>query len=341
MTIRAFICGCSGLSLTEEERAFIRAERPWGLILFARNIGDPAQIRALADDFRACVERSDAPVLIDQEGGRVRRLRPPLVADHPPASFYAGLWAKDRERALAATRLSGQVLGAELLDLGITVDCAPVLDLAYAGAHDIIGDRAYGAEPEQVAALGRALSDGLIDAGVLPVIKHIPGHGRALADSHEELPVVDTPRAELERTCFAPFRLCNDAPLAMTAHVVYSAIDPDRPATLSRTVIDEIIRGFMGYDGLLMSDDLSMHALSGSFEERTQRTFDAGCDLALHCNGDMAEMRAIAAVTPELSGKALVRAERALALIAGKKLTAGTAQARAQLEALWPAPAIS
>jgi beta-N-acetylhexosaminidase len=334
MSIGAFICGCAGTVLSPDERSFLRDANPWGFILFARNIDDPQQVRALCDDFRTLVGRDDAPILIDQEGGRVRRLRPPLVADHPPAWTYGSRFAADPEATRRAVRLSGQVLGAELAALGVSVNCAPVLDLRYRDAHDIIGDRAYGETPAAVADLGRALGDGLMDAGVLPVVKHIPGHGRAMSDSHFELPEVDTGREELERTCFAPFRLYADAPLAMTAHVVYRSIDADAPATTSARMIEEVIRGFIGFDGVLMSDDVSMKALKGPIRQRTEASIAAGCDIALHCNGEMAEMLDVAAGSPTLSGKAAARAEAALARIAG----AGRielAEHRARLEAVW------
>ncbi|GGE45333.1 beta-hexosaminidase [Agaricicola taiwanensis] len=334
MSIGAFICGCAESSFSSDERAFLKDANPWGLILFARNISEPQQVRALCEDFRSIVGRADAPVLIDQEGGRVRRLRPPLVADHPPAWTYGSRYAGDPEGARQAARLSGQVLGAELSDLGITVNCAPVLDLRYKDAHDIVGDRAFGDTPATVADLGHALADGLMDAGVLPVVKHIPGHGRAMADSHFSLPEVNTPREELEATCFAPFRLYADAPLAMTAHVVYRSIDAERPATTSPIVVEDIIRSFIGFDGLLMSDDLSMKALQGPIRQRAEASISAGCDVTLHCNGNMAEMMDVAAGSPVLTGKAAARAEAALALIAGARKV-DLSEHRARLEAMW------
>jgi beta-N-acetylhexosaminidase len=334
MATNAFICGCSGTSFNDEERAFFRDADPWGFILFARNITSADQVRALCDEFRSLVGRDDAPILIDQEGGRVRRLRPPLVADHPPASIYGRLYARDPQAARAQTRLSGRVLGAELAALGITVNCAPVLDLRYDEAHDIIGDRAFGDQPDVVADLGRALGEGLEEAGVLPVVKHIPGHGRALADSHFDLPVVETDRDTLERTCFAPFRAYADAPLAMTAHVVYRTVDPDAPATTSRRAIDEVIRGFIGFDGLLMSDDVSMKALRGPIRARAEASIAAGCDLALHCNGDLSEMREVAEASPALAGRAAERAISALGRIAGRQVS-DLGDQRASLEAFW------
>lgn len=310
---RAFICGLAGTALTADERAFLTEQAPWGVILFARNLADAGQIRALASEVRERLGREDAPILIDQEGGRVQRVRPPLAERHPPAAAYAARYVADPAQAGRAARLGARLLAHELLGLGINVDCAPVLDLRFDGAHDIIGDRAFGAAPAQVAALGRAVCEGLLAGGVLPVVKHIPGHGRALADSHEELPRVAAPLAELERLDFAPFRSLNDMPVAMTAHVVYEAVDPDRPATLSRRVVGDVIRGAIGFDGLLLTDDLSMKALSGGFGDRTRASFEAGCDMALHCNGRLDEMGAVAAAAPPLAGAAARRADAALA----------------------------
>ncbi|MBF0563022.1 MAG: beta-N-acetylhexosaminidase, partial [Alphaproteobacteria bacterium] len=266
----AVIFGCSGLVLSDEEKRFFAASNPLGFILFGRNIGTPEQVRALVNDLRATVERADAPVLIDQEGGRVQRLGPPHWRKVPPAAVFADLVAAGKARGLAGARLNARLLAEDLRNLGIDVNGAPVLDVPVEGAHDIIGDRAYGRSPERVAPLGRAMCDGLLDGGVLPVIKHIPGHGRALSDSHLDLPVVDAPASVLEETDFAPFRALRDAPWAMTAHVVYLALDPERPATLSPFVVKTVIRERIGFDGLLLTDDLSMRALSGSFGERTR-----------------------------------------------------------------------
>lgn len=309
---KAFITGCSGLSLSEEERAFLAREQPWGLILFGRNCQSAEQIAALCAEFRDCVGRPDAPVLIDQEGGRVRRLRPPLVGDYPAGAIYGQLLATNREAGLRAAFLGGQLIGTDLLEMGITVDCAPILDVPVAGTSEAIGDRAYAASPQDVAAIGRAFADGLLAAGVLPVIKHMPGHGRATVDSHYHLPVVEAGLAELEETDFAPFRALADLPLGMTAHVIFTAVDPEHPATQSAPVIEEIVRGAIGFDGLLMSDDLSMKALGGEVGERVELLFAAGCDMALHCNGEMAEMIAVAGASPDLSGRALERAQAAL-----------------------------
>jgi len=317
MAVKAFITGCAGPTLSESERAFFRVMDPWGLILFARNCDTGDQIRSLVNDFRASVGRPDAPVLIDQEGGRVQRLRAPTWTDYPPAETIARIHARDEGKGQRAAWLLGRLIGEELADLGITVDCLPVLDIRLPDAHDIIGDRSFGLDPESIEVLARATVEGLAAAGVAPIMKHIPGHGRAMADSHFDLPVVDTPRDELSRTDFEPFRRFSRAPrpipMAMTAHVVYGDIDPAQPATLSPAIVDGIIRGDIGFDGLLMTDDLSMGALSGTLEERTRAAFAAGCDMALHCNGDLGEMNAVAENTPDLAGRPAARAADALA----------------------------
>ncbi|MBO6542196.1 MAG: beta-N-acetylhexosaminidase [Alphaproteobacteria bacterium] len=310
--VSAAIYGCEGLRLTEVEKRFFADSNPWGFILFARNIESPAQVRALCDELRSAVGWN-APVLIDQEGGRVARLRPPHWRSYPAGRRFGEIYAQDPIRGLEVTRLGAQLIAAELHGLGVDVDCLPVLDVPVAGAHDVIGDRAYGNEPGIVAALGAAAVDGLLAGGVLPVIKHIPGHGRAGVDSHERLPIVDTAHDILAETDFPAFHALKNAPLAMTAHVIYSAIDPERPATTSPTVIRDIIRGEIGFSGCLMSDDLSMQALSGSLAERTCASLAAGCDLVLHCNGKMEEMTAVAGEACPLAGEALLRAEDALA----------------------------
>jgi beta-N-acetylhexosaminidase len=331
MSARAFICGCSGLALTADEEAFIRESSPWGLILFKRNVGDREQLRALTARFREVLARDDAPVLIDQEGGRVQR----MAADHWPAYPSAARLAAvgDPTAQIQATYRAARLIAHDLAEVGVSVDCLPVLDLPVEGGHSIIGDRAYGADAETVARLGRAAAEGLMAGGVLPVFKHVPGHGRARSDSHLELPTVETSREELERTDFAPFRANADLPLAMTAHVVFKAIDPDRPATLSPIVVSEIIRGFIGFDGLLMSDDLSMKALSGAFRERAKSMFAAGVDMALHCNGDLAEAREVAAEAPILAGDGQRRAAKALARISGDRVAFDPVDARAKLDA--------
>ncbi len=311
----AFIAGCEGLSLSDAEAAFFRETQPWGLILFARNVDTREQIAALTAHFRDIAGRPDAPVLIDQEGGRVQRMRAPNWRAYPPGRAYAELYARDAIAGLRATRLVYRLLAQDLVEAGINVDCVPVLDVPQPGSHDIIGDRAFGMMPDQVALLGGAAAQGLMDGGVLAIIKHIPGHGRAFADSHLELPVVDAPLAELELVDFPPFAALADIPMAMTAHVVYSAIDPEACCTLSRKVIGQVIRGQIGFDGLLMSDDLSMKALKGSYADRTRAALSAGCDVVLHCNGAMAEMREVAAAAGPLEGASLARAERALSFL--------------------------
>lgn len=328
--IRACILGCAGTTLGEDERALFGRVQPFGFILFARNVESPAQVRALVSELRAVVGRSDAPVLIDQEGGRVQRLRPPLWPDFPPAALFGEIHAHDRARGVEAARLGARLIAAELVALGINVDCLPVADLRHADGHGIIGDRAYGGEPAAVAELAGAAADGLLEGGVLPVVKHIPGHGRARADSHEELPVVEAPLAELDRTDFESFRRLRDLPVAMTAHVVYAAIDPERPATVSPRVIGEIVRGRIGFAGLLLSDDLSMKALQGSLGERAEAALAAGCDVALYCNGRLDEMREVAAASPALAGEGTRRAEAALGRLkrAGKALDPAEARAR-------------
>lgn len=333
MKTRAFIAGCSGHELTPDEVAFFNEAAPWGFILFRRNIGTPEQVRALCAALRETVGREDAPILIDQEGGRVQRMGPPHWPKYPSGAAYGALHVNDPLAQRELTRLGARLIAHDLRAVGVTVDCLPVLDVPSPGAHDVIGDRAYGKTPEKVALLGRAAAEGLMAGGVLPVIKHIPGHGRAGADSHLSLPVVHASREELERHDFAPFRMMTDMPLAMTAHVVYTALDPERPATISPTVIDEIIRGHIGYDGLLMTDDLSMKALSGSFREKTEAAFAAGCDMALHCNGNMEEMTEVAEASPLLDGVALRRAEAALARIRHEPEPLDPVDARARLDA--------
>ena len=312
MSARACILGCQGPRLTPEEHAFFSDVRPWGFILFKRNIETPGQVRALTDSLRDCVGRPDAPVLIDQEGGRVQRMGPPHWPAYPPGRTYGDLAANDPLGRREIARLGARLMAHDLAAVGINVDCLPVLDVPEPGAHDVIGDRAYGDDVGTVAELGRAAAEGLIAGGVLPVIKHIPGHGRARSDSHLHLPRVEASRAELDARDFAPFRVLSDMPMAMTAHVVYAAIDAKRPATTSRKVMTDVVRGAIGFDGLVMSDDLSMKALSGDFARRTRASLAAGCDVVLHCNGGMDEMTAVAAACGELRGQARRRAEAAL-----------------------------
>lgn len=341
MNHAAAIFGCSGTSLTAAERAFFTEARPWGFILFKRNVETPDQVRALVDDLRSCTGVADAPVLIDQEGGRVQRLGPPHWRRYPPGRAYGRIATNDPLVRREIVRLGARLIAHDLAALGINVDCVPVLDVPDPEGHEIIGDRAYGDTPDEVAVMGRAAAEGLIAGGVLPIIKHIPGHGRAKSDSHLDLPLVEASMEALDARDFAPFKALSDMPMAMTAHVVYSAIDRKRPATTSRKAIGQVIRGQLGFSGLLMSDDLSMKALSGDFAERARASLAAGCDVVLHCNGDMAEMTAVMAGTKTLAGKAKARAEAALARIARAPepfdADAGRARFDAAFEGSWTA----
>jgi beta-N-acetylhexosaminidase len=312
--LAAFITGLSGPDLTPGERDFLAASRPAGVILFARNCETPEQVRRLVADAKSAIGDDRVLVLIDQEGGRVQRLRPPHWRALPPAADFARMFASDQHKALAAARAIARLTANDLRALGISCNCAPVLDVPVSGSHDIIGDRAYGTTPAQVAALGWAVAAGLMAGGVLPVMKHIPGHGRARSDSHLELPVVDTPLDVLVETDFEAFRLLKDLPAAMTAHVVFTAIDPTAPASTSQRVTAGVIRSLIGFDGLLMSDDLSMKALSGTMGSRAEAVLTSGSDIALHCNGVISEMEQVAGHVPMLTGPSLVRFERAYAI---------------------------
>ncbi len=329
MSSRALILGCSGIRLTERETAFFRDVRPWGFILFKRNIGTPDEVRALTAALRATVGRADAPILIDQEGGRVQRMGPPHWPKYPAGNRFSRLNGSGQ----ALARLGARLMAHDLASVGINVDCAPMLDVPIEGTDNIIGDRAYARDAGSVAALGRAVAEGLMAGGVLPVIKHIPGHGRATCDSHLHLPVIDADLATLESADFRPFRALADMPLAMSAHVVLKAIDARRPATQSKTVINSIIRGTIGFDGLLMTDDLSMKALKGSYRQRAEKSFAAGIDVVLHCNGVMRQMRSVVEAAPILSGVPLRRAEAALARIADGAQGFDVAEARSRFEA--------
>lgn len=310
--MRPAIIGLSGLSLTEDERRFLAEARPAGIILFGRNCRDREQLRALTDSLRELSGRDDLPILIDQEGGKVARLKPPAWPSFPAGAAFAALYEKAPISAIEAARLNGLAMAATLAEVGITVDCAPVLDLRQKGAHDVVGDRALGGEPLRVAALGRGLLDGLRAGGIVGVVKHVPGHGRAGADSHVELPVVDASAAQLEDD-IAPFRSLRDAPMAMTAHVLFRAWDRERCATLSPVVIGEVIRGRIGFDGLLMSDDLAMEALDGTLGERARAAIGAGCDVVLHCSGRIEDGEAVIAALDEISDLARARLDRAMA----------------------------
>jgi beta-N-acetylhexosaminidase len=311
--VKAAIVGVAGLVLGEHERALLREHAPWGFILFARNCADPDQVRALVDDLRATVGRADAPVLIDQEGGRVARLGPPNWPMRPPARRIGQLAERDRAAGIDAAWLHGRLIARDLSPLGVSVVCAPVLDLAQPGQTPAIGDRAFAADPELVALLGQAMIEGFLAGGVLPVIKHLPGHGRARQDSHIGLPVVGAAAEQMADADWLPFRACRAAPFAMTAHVLYPALDAARPATLSATIISAVIRDAIGFAGALLSDDLSMGALSGSLGERTAAARAAGCDIALHCNGKFAEMTEVLDAAGFLDGASAARAATALA----------------------------
>jgi len=313
--LKAFMSGCAGTSLSNAERRFFAATRPCALILFARNCETPAQIRALIGSFKDAVESDEVLVLIDQEGGRVRRLRPPNWRNMPPASCYGRMYAADPEAAKQAAFAGARLIAQELYDLGITVNTMPVLDVPEKGAHEIIGDRAFSTDPEVVIALGHAVMEGCLAGGVLPVIKHVPGHGRAKADSHLALPRIDVAVADLDAVDFRPFRALRDAPLAMTAHVLLPAFDERRPASISPVIMSEVIRGRMGLSGLVMSDDLGMKALGGPFAERARGVIEAGCDVALHCGGDLAEMVEVGNAVPPLEGLAAERFARARACL--------------------------
>lgn len=307
------IYGCAGTELSAEERDFFVGTQPWGFILFARNILDCEQTRRLVDSLRTTVNDAKAPVLIDQEGGRVARLKPPQWKSRAPAARFGALHEIAAEAAHEATYLNARLIAHDLRQLGINVNCVPVLDVPVEGANDVIGDRALSCDPAVVVDLGRSIIEGMLDGGVLPVMKHIPGHGRALQDTHFSLPRVETPREELSMTDFVPFRGLADCPMAMTAHVVYEAVDPERPATTSPRVVREVIRSEIGFEGLLLTDDLSMKALQGLLAKRAKAAQFAGCDIVLHCNGSMSEMRDVAKEAKALEDIHLKRADAALA----------------------------
>lgn len=310
---KAVIIGVSGTELSSDEKAFFADTRPWGFILFARSLKDENQIKDLNAALRESIGNPDAPIFIDQEGGRVQRLRPPLAPNYPPAAKLGKLYASDRQAGLDAARLMSRLHALDLRKYGFTADCLPVLDVPVPGANSVIGDRAYSDNPQSVLEMGRAAAQGLMDGGILPVIKHMPGHGRGFADSHHNLPIVDASLEELMAHDFVPFRALSDLPMAMTGHLVFTAIDKENPATTSKKVISQIIREYIGFNGLLMSDDASMNALSGDLATRTSAIFAGGCDVVLHCNGVMEEMKAVVDNTPVLKGEALRRAKAALA----------------------------
>jgi len=310
--VRAFITGLAGPALSDAERQFLRDQQPWGVVLFARNLEDADQTRALTADICATLERERVPILIDQEGGRVQRIGPPVCRSYPPAKAYGDLYGREPVQGVEAARLGAKLIGIDLSDLGITVNCMPVLDVLTEETDPAIGNRSYGDDADTVLTLGGAVADGLAAAGIMPVMKHMPGHGRAKVDSHKKLPIIETELEVLDVTDFKPFRLwARRIPAGMTAHVVLTAVDDANPATLSDKVIGGIIRRRFGFDGLLMTDDISMGALEGPVGERAERAIRAGCDLVLHCSGDADEMAAVAAAVPELEGDALRRADAA------------------------------
>jgi len=328
------IYGCAGPALLADERSFFRDARPWGFILFGRNIESQAQVKKLVAELRDTVADGHAPILIDQEGGRVARLKPPGWHERPAAGRFGALYTESPEKARQTTYLNARLIAQDLAGLGINVDCLPVLDVPVAGAHDIIGDRAFASDPSTVIDLGRVQIQGLLDGGVLPVMKHIPGHGRAEADSHLALPRVAASRAELSASDFVTFRSLNTCPIAMTAHVVYDSIDPQRPATTSPKVVRDVIRGEIGFEGLLMSDDLSMQALEGPLAARAKMALWAGCDLVLHCNGNLDEMKDVAGEARELEGLNLKRSEQALSHLSVPDPSFDARAAQAQLAEL-------
>ena len=332
MKKKAVIFGCSGHRLTAEEKAFFADERPWGFMLFRRNVDTPDQVKALTDEFRRAVDDEKAAVLVDQEGGRVQRLGPPHWPKYPPARAYLQA-ANDPMTACALARLGARLMAHDLKAVGIDIDCAPVLDVPAPGAHDIIGDRAYAADPATVARMGRAVAEGLLAGGVLPVIKHMPGHGRALGDTHQELPTVTAGLEDLDATDFAPFKALSDMPIGMTAHIVFTAIDPRRPATQSKKAI-RLIRERLGFGGLLLSDDLVMKALSGTLKEKAEKSLRAGCDVVIHWNGDLDEMKQVAAGAGPLKGEAERRAQAAMARIVHSPEPLDEAEARERFDAM-------
>jgi beta-N-acetylhexosaminidase len=314
--MKSCILGCAGGALSDDERRLFRDVDPLGFILFARNCENPSQLRRLVDDLRDAVGRH-APVLVDEEGGRVQRMKPPVWRDAPAPGLFGAIYARNPDAARALAVINARLIAEDLCAVGIDVNCAPLLDLREDNGHAVIGDRAFSPEPDVVVRLGQAWVDGLRAGGVMPVIKHLPGHGRTRVDSHHALPVVDAALEDLEQRDFAPFLAFRNNPVGMTGHLLFRAIDPDRPATLSKTVIGAVIRGRIGFDGLLLTDDLSMSALNGSLGDRAAAAITAGCDIALHCNGVMAEMQDVADSVPALAGDSLRRAETLICEAAG------------------------
>lgn len=309
--MKPVVFGIAAETLNDEERALFRESDPAGYILFARNVVDRDQLRALTDELRDISGRQNVPILIDQEGGRVTRMKPPVWPEFPPWAKFDTLYDKAPISAIEAARSNAHAIGLTLTECGITVDCLPLLDVRQPGAHDVIGDRALGYEPMRVAALGRAVLDGLGDAGVVGVAKHIPGHGRAMVDTHKALPRVTATADELASD-IAPFKSLASAPMAMTAHIVFEAWDAERCATLSPTIINDIIRGEIGFDGLLFSDDLDMQALDGDPAHRAVSVVAAGCDIALNCWARMDEMKTTVELLDDISATSRTRLDRAM-----------------------------
>lgn len=340
MTFKAMITGFAGTMLTDEEQELFRRIRPWAFILFARNVESLEQLKALTNQIRAVTGREETLIFIDQEGGRVQRLRPPLVPNYPSAAEIGALYDGSPEKAMRAAWLLGRLHAFDLMRVGINANCLPVLDVPVEGSHEVIGSRAYSHDPEIVSVLGNAVAEGMMAGGVLPVMKHMPGHGRAFADSHKELPSVDAPLSELWRRDFVPFRQLDDLPAAMTAHIVYKALDPEKPATLSPIIIHCIIRELLGYEGLLMSDDISMKALSGDLPDIARDIIAAGCDVVLHCSGVLEETIAVAEAIPVLKDEARRRAELA-EVFAGEADLSNEADIRAEFATYFPQACLS
>ena len=331
---RAIVLGCEGTKLTADEKAFYKETNPFGFILFARNVENPEQLRALTDEMRNSVGDETVPVLIDQEGGRVRRLRPPHWRDYPAMRLFGDRFNDDPRNTAEALHLTLTLMSQDLLAAGITVNCAPVLDVPIPGSNEaVLGDRAFAEEPFLVSGLGQVAVDAFLANGILPVIKHLPGHGRAMCDSHKELPRVEATYPELQEQDFLPFRALRKAPLGMTGHILFRCIDGDNPATTSERVIREIIRGEIGFEGLLFSDDLSMEALQGDFKQRASASLKAGCDVVLHCNGKMSEMTAAVEGSAPLTESAIARWQHAQSLLP-EKLDADTSEIESRLAEL-------
>lgn len=334
--ISAAIYGCAGLELTPAEQAFFAAKKPLGFILFKRNIDTPEQVRALINALKAAAGHPDVLILVDQEGGRVQRFKSPHWPSYPPAAAYEAVASSPFEQR-EYVRLGARLMAHDLKALGVNVNCAPVLDVPQAGTHDVVGDRAYGVTAESVAVMGRAAAEGLLAGGVLPVIKHAPGHGRATVDSHQELPVVKARRDELDKVDFLPFAVNADMPMAMTAHVVYTALDRRNPATTSKKVI-KVIREEIGFDGLLLTDDIGMGALKGPAGGRARAALRAGCDIVLHCSGDLEEMKSVSLFVPPIKGKTQIRLDRALARLKHRVEPLNLDEARGRLQVIMHRP---